>query len=182
MKGQAVASLVLITLIVVCLYDIVFRRNWRRHTVYKAARRRSEQSGKPLVVIGANDLGGISGSIAGAMSLYGCGDMCVDLQGCPSCPNGVQADIKTVLPRMETNSAVVFVSVVLEYIDDLPSVMDELLRVSGGDLFVVYIDNMLDVVWPSQGDYTDLKTKKTLKRRWKVSIRNNTMSYHRIVQ
>lgn len=176
------SSLAAAVLFLVFLFDIVVQRNWRRHALYRSAQRRAQQTGKPLLVIGANDLGGLSGSIAAALSLYGCGDVCLDLEGCPRCPHSsVTSSVESALPALPADSHVVFVSVVLEYVDDLPSVLAELRRVSGGDLFVVHIDNLLDPIWPSLGDYTDIKTSKTLKRKWRLSIRNGAVVSYKCV-
>jgi hypothetical protein len=54
------------------------------------------------------------------MRAYGCGDVCVDLNGCPKCPVTVVADItKGPIPDVADDSAVVFVSCVLEYVSEI---------------------------------------------------------------
>lgn len=85
---------------------------------------------KPLVVVGAPDAGVTAG--------YGCGDITIDA-GSSSCPRFMQADITKKIPLAD-NSAVVFVSCVLEYVDDYPAAMKELRRVAGSHLYVVRVE------------------------------------------
>ena len=64
--------------------------------------------------------------------------MVIDIE--PSaCPNFVQADICKKIPLAD-NSAVIFVSCVLEYVSDVDAAMKELMRVSGGNLFVARVE------------------------------------------
>lgn len=107
------------------------RRRVERGRVYELARQRSNQTGKPLLVVGAPDGGVTSG--------YPCGDMTVDLQSSSGCPAYFQADITRRLP-FEDDSCVVFVSCVLEYVDDYEAAIRELHRVAGNDLFVVRVE------------------------------------------
>jgi hypothetical protein len=95
------------------------------------------------MVIGSPVSGGVSGQISSQLHLYGCGDVCVDMNGCETCTNGITTRIEDFLPTLENNSYVIFISVVLEYVDDLPAVIKDLERVSGGDLFVVYINKQI---------------------------------------
>lgn len=101
-----------------------------RTRVYGQARARAEQLGRPLVVVGAPD-GGVTAG-------YGCGDTTVDLAG-SACPNSLAADIARPLPFAD-DSVVVFVSCVLEYVDDYEGSLRELRRISGGELFVVRVE------------------------------------------
>ena len=59
--------------------------------------------------------------------------------GCLECGDYLQGRLEDVLPQLESNSAVVYVSMTLEYVQDLDKVLAELSRVSGGDLFVVTV-------------------------------------------
>lgn len=69
---------------------------------------------------------------------YGCGDFTVDLA--PSrCPNSIQADITKKLP-FNDDSVVVVVMCVLEYVSDANAALRELMRISGGNLFVVRVE------------------------------------------
>lgn len=106
------------------------RRRAERRRVYSAALQEARRLGRPLVVIGAPD-GGVTAG-------YGCGDVTVDLA--PSaCPNSIQANISERLP-FEDDSTVVFVSCVLEYVQEVDAAIRELQRISGGHLHIVRVE------------------------------------------
>jgi hypothetical protein len=91
-----------------------------------------------LVVIGDPD----AGMHTRLWRAYGCGDVCVDLNGCPKCPMTVVADItKGPIPDIADNSAVVFVSCVLEYVTDIDAALREISRIAGSadNVFVVTV-------------------------------------------
>jgi SAM-dependent methyltransferase len=98
--------------------------------MYAEAAAKARQLGKPLLVIGAPD-GGVTAG-------YGCGDVTIDLQE-SSCPVSIKADITKTLP-FDDNSAVVFVSCVLEYVNDAEAAMRELRRVAGPNLYMVRVE------------------------------------------
>lgn len=106
------------------------RRRQQRSTMYAQAKAEAQRLGRPFVVVGAPDGGVTSG--------YSCGDVTVDLQK-SSCPNSIQADITKKLP-FENDSVVIFVSCVLEYVDDYAGAMAELCRVSGGHMYIVRVE------------------------------------------
>ncbi len=107
------------------------RRRNLRSTVYRSAAVRASQLGKPLVVVGAPD-GGVTAG-------YGCGDLTVDLFPSGVCPVPVVADVTKKLPFAD-DSAVVFVSCVLEYVSDFNRALKELRRVAGKNLYVVRVE------------------------------------------
>jgi hypothetical protein len=87
-----------------------------RTAAFQSAMERATALGRRLVVIGDPD----AGMHTRLMRAYGCGDVCVDLNGCPQCPVTVVADItKGPIPDVADDSAVVFVSCVLEYVSDV---------------------------------------------------------------
>ncbi len=90
---------------------------FRERTVaFMSAMERAAALGRRLVVIGDPD-DGMHTRLARA---YGCGDVCVDLNGCPKCPMTIVADItKGPVPELAADSSVVFVACVLEYVPDL---------------------------------------------------------------
>jgi hypothetical protein len=100
---------------------------------------RSKEIGKPLMVIGDPD-NGTSNKYLGRD--YECGDICVDLIGCKKCNNGLKQKIENYLPTLKTNSYVIFISCVMEYMDNavIDKTIAELKRVSGGNLFIVTVD------------------------------------------
>ncbi|MFY0533390.1 hypothetical protein [Nannocystis pusilla] len=97
-------------------------------SAFRLAVDRAGALGRPLVVIGDPD-GGMHTRL---MRAYGCGDVCVDMNGCPKCPVTIVADItKGPLPGVADGSAVVFVSCVLEYVIDLQAALAEIARMAG---------------------------------------------------
>ena len=94
--------------------------------------------GRPLIVVGDPDVG----MYTRLMRAYGCGDVCVDLDGCPRCPVTVVADItKGPIPDIADDSAVVFVSCVFEYVAELDAALREVSRIAGSpeNVFVVTV-------------------------------------------
>lgn len=108
---------------------------WRRRSLraktFELAAAEAKRLGRPLVVVGAPD-GGVTAG-------YGCGDVTVDIVRSDSCPNPLVADVTKPLPFAD-NSVVVFVSCVLEYVDNADAAINELCRVSGGHFFVVRVE------------------------------------------
>lgn len=123
----------------VAIYEsaVAMERHRRRTTVYEQAMARAQALGRPLIVVGDPD----AGCHTTFKRAYDCGDVCVDLAGCAACPVDVAADITKPLP-FEPDSAVIYVSCVLEYVDDAPAAVRELVRVAGTqeNLFIVDVD------------------------------------------
>lgn len=79
-------------------------------------------------------------NIRAADRAYGCGDLCVDINGCPLCKVVQVADITAGPVRgVPDDSAVVFVSCVLEYVNDPAAAVHELRRMAGSP------ENLFDV-------------------------------------
>mgnify|MGYP001233728242 CR=1 FL=1 len=112
-------------------------RHNERTVAYAAANQRASTLGRKLIVIGDPD----AGFHTRMMRAYGCGDVCVDLNGCPRCPVTVVADITQRVESVADDSAVVFVSCVLEYIRDMPAALSEILRMAGSreNVFLVTV-------------------------------------------
>jgi hypothetical protein len=109
-----------------------------RQDFFALAQRRAVALGRPLVVIGDPN----GGAHTRLVPAYGCGDLTIDLTGCPSCPNGVMADITAgPVSAVADNSAVVYVSCVLEYVSDPQAAYREILRMAGSpdNVFVVSV-------------------------------------------
>jgi hypothetical protein len=126
------------------LYLALGPRRVRRRRTYEDALRRSHELDKPLIVLGAPNTGAVNHALGPD---YGCGDLCVDLVGCTGCRNTAEGPAEAILPQLDTDSAVIFVSCTLEYVDDVDLVWDELLRVSGGELFVVTVEPVSLTAW-----------------------------------
>lgn len=108
----------------------------KRRDIFNLAQFRAQETGKRLIVVGDPDAGLINRFIGRD---YDCGDLCIDARGCLSCDNHGEGRLEDLLPGLETNSAVIYVSMTLEYVDNMDKVLAELDRVSGGDVFVVTV-------------------------------------------
>lgn len=108
-----------------------------RRRSFALAQRRATETGRRLVVIGAPG----AGLHTRLLPAYGCGDVCVDLQGCPACPVSESVDLATSQTSVADNSAVVYVSCVLEYVNDPVAAMREIRRMAGDDsnIFLVTV-------------------------------------------
>ena len=106
------------------------RRRMKRRALYDEALACARRLGRPLVVVGAPDMGPTEGP--------GCGDVTVDI-GQSACPTFLRADVCERLP-FDDDSVVVFVSCVLEYVADYDAAKRELRRVSGGRLYVCRVE------------------------------------------
>jgi len=118
---------------------IALRRFERRRRAFAAAARRAAELGRPLVVVGDPD----AGAHTRLMRAYDCGDLCIDLHGCPHCRVMQAADLTAgPVPGIANDSVVVFVSCVLEYVSDPESALGELRRMAGSaeNLFIVFVD------------------------------------------
>lgn len=129
------------------LYLSLGPRRQKRRDRFNEAQYRAQQTGKPLVVVGDPDAGIVNRFVGRD---YGCATLCIDRHGCLACENQKIGRLEEVLPTMESDSAVVFVSATLEYVDDMDKVAAELYRVSGGDLFVVTVEpwTMTSILYP----------------------------------
>jgi hypothetical protein len=117
---------------------LALQRWQQRRETYDRAARRAAELHRPLVVIGDPD----AGAHTRLIRAYGCGDLCVDLNGCPLCKVVQVADLAAgPVPGVADDTAVVFVSCVLEYIPDAAAAVRELRRMSGGpeNLFIVSV-------------------------------------------
>lgn len=104
-------------------------QRWQhRRDAFAAATRRAHELGRPLVVVGDPN----GGAHTRLMPAYGCGDLCIDLNGCPRCLNFRVADItRGPIAGVADDSAVVFVSCVFEYVGDLRAAVAEVARIAG---------------------------------------------------
>jgi hypothetical protein len=141
---------------------LALRRFETRRRVYDAAARRAAELGRPLVVIGDPD----AGAHTRLVRAYGCGDLCIDLHGCPQCRVMQAADLtQGPVPGVADDSAVVYISCVLEYVVDPAAALQELYRMAGSpeNLFLVFVDpkSLTATLYPGArwtGTTDDIKT------------------------
>lgn len=122
----------------------------RRNDLYRQAVARAVAERRPLLVVGDPD----AGLHTKIIRAYGCGDLCLDLLGCPRCPVSVAADLtKSSALLIPDNSAVIFCSCVLEYVSDPHMAWQECLRIAGTseNIFLVTIDpgTAASVIFPT---------------------------------
>lgn len=120
-----------------------------RARLFLQAAERARTLGRPLIVVGNPD----GGMATRFIRTYGCGDMCVDLKGCPLCPVTRVADItQGPLEGVGDDSAVVYVSCVLEYVGDLQAALMELARIAGSprNLYIATVQpwTLTSVLYP----------------------------------
>ncbi|MBZ5709668.1 hypothetical protein [Nannocystis pusilla] len=138
-----------------------------RKCLFRAAATRAAATGRKLVVVGDPD----GGFHTRFMRAYDCGDLCVDLAGCPACPMNLVADItKGQLPGIADDSVIVFVSCVFEYVEDLHAAMAEVRRIAGhpGNIFVVTVQP-----WT-------LTSRLYPGARWRGHVRDGTVEMHQV--
>lgn len=112
-------------------------RQQRRRSIFAAARARATELGRPLVVVG----GPGAGAWTRVFVAYGCGDHCLDLQGCRECGEDREVDIERRVDWIASDSAVVYCSCVLECVSDPIAAYNEMLRMAGSteNLFFVHV-------------------------------------------
>lgn len=111
----------------------MLRRKKKAENLFWRAKARSDQTGKPLLVIGDPDAS-LKNRLLGRD--YECGSTCIDLRGCKKCPVSITSDAYEYLAQQEDDSAVIFVSCVLEYVPDPHLLEQEIQRVSNGDSYI----------------------------------------------
>ena len=119
-----------------------------RGRTYATAQSAARASNRRFVVVGDPN----SGIHTRLQAAYGCGDVCVDLTGCPACPTGVVVDLTSGRMPLEDNTGIVFCSCVLEYVSDPHAAWREMVRVAGSP-FNVYLvtvqpDTLTSVLYP----------------------------------
>lgn len=111
----------------------------RQALLFQQAQRRAKITNRPLVVFGDPKFSIFSSRLFGISRP--CGDVCIDTHGCWGCEKtSVRQKIPEILPEIETDSCVGFVSSVLSFIDDqyIETVIYDLQRICGPDnLFVI---------------------------------------------
>jgi len=119
-----------------------------RTRLFEEAKRRAATTGRRLVVVGDPD----GGAHTRLIRAYDCGDLCVDLTGCPSCAHGVALDITQGRIPLENDRAVVYCSCVLEYVSDPQAAWREMLRIAGSseNIFLVTVqkESLTSILYP----------------------------------
>jgi len=136
--------IIILSILIILFYEFIHGiiRQKQRNQIYKMAKKRSIDINKPLLVFG-DPYNGIGSKFFNLfMDNYGCGDITVDLTGAPKCPNGIKSDILQYLKKLPSNSYVIFISCVLEYVDSIEEVIKEIYRVANinKNIFIVSVN------------------------------------------
>lgn len=118
------------------------RRRRKRREVFQAAADRAIALGRKLIVIG-DPTGGVTHGD------YGCGDLTLDLTGCPDCPNGKIHDLGQDVIPADNDSAVVYDSCTLSYVENFEYAWSEIKRVAGSpeNIFLVEVEPTALTAW-----------------------------------
>ena len=125
---------VIILYFVCCCVDSLIVRNVKKRVLYSRAVRFATQKKKELVVLGSPHLdlqtGGVVSYVAEKTvgAVYGCGDTCVDIQGCSTCFNTFKGDILDYLKTRSPKSCVLFSTGVLEFTEKYDEIKLEIDR------------------------------------------------------
>jgi hypothetical protein len=132
-----------ITALIIVIFNEIgqsFYRNYRRKYYYKIAESHALKMDKPLIVVGCPH-NGIGSTLHGPA--YGPGNFTIDISGCSKglCEDVIEQDIVDGLKEFEDNSCVVFISCVLEYVENIDEAIKEINRVAGDqtNVFVVTV-------------------------------------------
>jgi hypothetical protein len=137
---------ILLILYVIIVYEICIMliRKIKRRIVYQKAKKRARLTGKKLLVIG-DPYNGIASKSTGID--YSCGDICIDLTGCPMCPESVKGRLEDTIGTLKMDDYIIYISCVLEYVDDLEYINKFLDKTSKEDLFVVNVEWYSFMAW-----------------------------------
>jgi len=137
---------IILILIILIIYEVFvcILRKIKRRVMYKRALERAKKTNKKLLVIG-DPYNGLASKTTGCD--YGCGDLCMDLTGCPDCPKSIKGRLEDNIKDININEYVVYISCVLEYVDDLPLINSYLDKMDQNDLFVVNVEWYSLMAW-----------------------------------
>ncbi len=113
-----------------------------QRSMFRKAKTLATKLGKQLVVIGDPKT---PHTMTAIFPTYQCGDVCIDIAGC-HCNSRkttiMQEDVLVALKKLPTDSAVIYESEVLDYVDDIAGVVEEMQRVSGGRMFATHFTSV----------------------------------------
>lgn len=137
-------------LIIIVIYEaiVTIELKLKRRAEFKKASIRSKEIGKKLIVVG-DPYNGIASKYTGVD--YTCGDICVDITGCPGCSNGVKSDLESYLKSIDLNEYIIFISCTIEYIPDISVILEYLNKVPKDNLFIVNVQwyNLVCYYYPN---------------------------------
>lgn len=141
--GKEVSYIISVFIIIFIIHygDIYYwyERMYKRTRYYNLAKNKAKESKRPLIVVGNPDSGPTNKIIG---RLYDCGDYTIDING-SECPNTLQGDLVERLKKFPDNSCVIYISYVLEYLENIDDAVKEIYRVAGdsSNIFIVHAQN-----------------------------------------
>ncbi len=131
--------IILIVVVIIFLYEfsISYNRKLNRRKLFKLAKERSLFTNKPLLVVG-DPYNGIASIITGVD--YDCGDICADITGCPKCPKTLKIKLED-LVDYDLSKYIIYISCVLEYVDDIEKITNKLNQLNKDDLYIVTVES-----------------------------------------
>ena len=132
-------SYILLFIILIIIYELVitFIRKNRRRQLFNLAKQQADISGLPLLVVG-DPYNGLASIVTG--SDYNCGDLCIDITGCPKCENKIMISLEDFVEKYNLDDYVIFISCVLEYVDDIDLIVGKLNQMNKENLFIVNVE------------------------------------------
>ncbi len=117
-----------------CIFDSFVVRNIKKKVLFSRAKLCALKMKKELIVVGSPHLDLRTGGVISFLTektigpVYGCGDTCVDIQGCTGCDNSYTGDVLDYLKTREPKSCVFFSSGVLEFTNCFQQIKKEIER------------------------------------------------------
>jgi len=120
-----------VILICIIIYGI-FAANNEAVKLYEQAEERAKKENKKLLVLG-NPYTTSGKMVTIFTNTYGCGDTCIDMNGCGSCKNTISDKVENVLSKFSSDEYIVFESGLLEVVDEdkLDYIVNEIYRIAG---------------------------------------------------
>jgi len=144
-------------------------RKINRRKLFKKAVRRAEKTGKQLLVVG-DPYNGIASITTGRD--YGCGDLCIDITGCPKCDCSLKIKLEDFVDTYKLDKYVIYISCVLEYVDDIDKILLYLNNINENDLYVVAVEQYAIFAYMYPYFITGEKSPKRI-----IYIDNNKIKY-----
>jgi hypothetical protein len=100
--------------------------------LYEEALKKANNENKKLIVLGS-PYSGSGKMITLFTETYGCGDICIDMNGCGLCENAISDKIENVVPMFNSYEYIIFESGLLEVVDEknVNYIISELYRIAG---------------------------------------------------
>lgn len=120
--------------IICCFFDSFIIRNIKKQVLFSRAKQCALRMKKELVVVGSPKLDLQTGGVISYLTektigpVYGCGDTCVDIQGCSGCETSYTGDILDYLKTRQAKSCVLFSTGVLEFTNRFQQIKKEIER------------------------------------------------------